>query len=223
MIEEPVYDVRQAMAPKSDQLNADDLIAGPITVQIIGIDLQKVTGEKGQQPLSVKITAPYKPWRPCKSMMRVLSDQWGSNAAKWIGRWVTLYRDPSVKFGGDAVGGIRISHMSHIPKRATLAITLTRGQRAPYHVEPLTPPTTTTDAPDLPWLLGWLKAGTSKGWTPEAIAELLRAHGSPDGKAATLPADKRREVAAIVKEPPGDEGPDLSEFGTPPWEKEGGQ
>jgi hypothetical protein len=132
-----VYDVTAAMAPKSDQINADDLIAGPITVKIVGINLQKVTGEKGQQPLSIQLEG-RKPYRPCKSMMRVLSSEWGSNAAKWIGRSLTLKRDPSVKFGGDTVGGIRISHMSHIQKRSTIALTVTRGQRAPYTVEPLT-------------------------------------------------------------------------------------
>jgi len=132
-----VYDVRAAMAPKSDQINADDLIAGPITVKITGINLQKVTGEKGQQPLSIQLEG-HKPYRPCKSMMRVLAAEWGPNAAVWIGRSLTLKRDPSVRFGGDAVGGIRISHMSHISKRATIALTVTRGQRAPYTVEPLT-------------------------------------------------------------------------------------
>jgi hypothetical protein len=135
-----VYDVRAAMAPKSDQINADDLIGGPATVTITGINLSKVTGQKGEQPLSVIIDGGFKPWKPCKSMMRVLSSEWGTNAAKWIGRSVTLYRDPSVKFGGDQVGGIRISHMSHINKRLTLSLTVTRGNRAPYTVEPLQRP-----------------------------------------------------------------------------------
>ena len=136
-----VYDVRAAMAPASAQLNADDLIGGPATVTITGINLSKVTGQKGEQPLSVIIDGGFKPWKPCKSMMRVLSSEWGTNAAKWIGRSVTLYRDPAVKFGGDQVGGIRISHMSHINKRLTLSLTVTRGNRAPYTVEPLQRPT----------------------------------------------------------------------------------
>lgn len=134
-------DVRAAMAPKSSQLNADDLIAGPITVTITGIKLSKVTGAKGEQPLAVEIDGGFKPWMPCKSMMRVLSSEWGTNAAVWIGRRVTLYRDPGVRFGSDPVGGIRISHMSNIAKRTTLALTITRGQKAPFTVEPLKAPT----------------------------------------------------------------------------------
>ncbi|NKU61704.1 hypothetical protein GS891_00190 [Rhodococcus hoagii] len=49
---------------------------------------------------------------------------------------MTLYRDPAVRFGGQDVGGIRVSHLSHIDKRLTLALTVTRGRRAPYVVEP---------------------------------------------------------------------------------------
>jgi hypothetical protein len=47
---------------------------------------------------------------------------------------MTLYRDPAVRFGGQDVGGIRVSHLSHIEKRITLALTVTRGRRAPYVV-----------------------------------------------------------------------------------------
>jgi len=35
------------------------------------------------------------------------------------------------------VGGIRVSAMSHIEKRLVVALTVTRGKRAPYVVEPL--------------------------------------------------------------------------------------
>lgn len=160
-------------------------------------------------------------WVCNKTNVACLKAMFGQETEAWVGKRVTLHAVP-VQVGPSKEPGIRVLGSPDItspvkvtiklPKRAPITMTMVpTGKPAP------------TDAPDLPWLLGWLKAGTSKGWTPEAIAELLRAHGSPDGKAATLPADKRREVAAIVKEPPGDEGPDLSEFGTPPWEKEGGQ
>jgi hypothetical protein len=35
------------------------------------------------------------------------------------------------------VGGIRVSHLSHIDKPLTIALTVTRGKRAPYVVQPL--------------------------------------------------------------------------------------
>ncbi|RRJ97834.1 hypothetical protein Ga0100231_005080 [Opitutaceae bacterium TAV4] len=48
-----------------------------------------------------------------------------------------LYREPEVKFGGDKVGGIRISHASHIDGPFEIALTETRGKRKPFRVEPL--------------------------------------------------------------------------------------
>lgn len=47
--------------------------------------------------------------------------------------------DPEIKFGGDKVGGIKIRAMSNLPgnKRMAVALTVTRGKRAPYVVEPL--------------------------------------------------------------------------------------
>ena len=50
---------------------------------------------------------------------------------------MTLYCDPAVQFGGMKVGGIRISHMSHMDKPQTMALTATRSKRAPFTVQPL--------------------------------------------------------------------------------------
>jgi len=62
---------------------------------------------------------------------------WGADSKKYIGRSMTLYRDPSVKWGGMEVGGIRISHMSDIDSAITLALTMTKSNRKPYTVKPL--------------------------------------------------------------------------------------
>jgi hypothetical protein len=45
-----------------------------------------------------------------------------------------------VKFGGLTVGGIRISHMSHIDNQATLMLTATKQSRKPFIVKPLVMP-----------------------------------------------------------------------------------
>jgi len=50
---------------------------------------------------------------------------------------MTLFRDPTVSWGGQAVGGIRISHMSHIDKPVQMALTATRGNKKPWTVKPL--------------------------------------------------------------------------------------
>ncbi|MGI4797010.1 MAG: hypothetical protein ACRYG8_23755, partial [Janthinobacterium lividum] len=49
----------------------------------------------------------------------------------------TLYRDPKVLFGGIAVGGIRISHMSHINEDTTVAVAETKGARKPVRIKVL--------------------------------------------------------------------------------------
>lgn len=128
-------DLSMTIAPKSDQINADDLIGGPRTITIT-----RVTGNEGspEQPVNIFFEGDNgKPYRPCKSMRRVMVAVWGADGASYTGRSMTLYRDPSVQFGGMQVGGIRISHMSHIDKAVTMALTATRANRKPYTVKPL--------------------------------------------------------------------------------------
>lgn len=127
-------DISTTIAPKSDQLNADDLIGGPVTVTITGVS----RGDT-DQPVNIA-TAEFgdgRPFKPCKSMRRVMVAAWGPDSSAYAGRRMTLYREAAVKFGGQEVGGIRISHMSHIDRKLTLALTMTRGKRAPFIVEPL--------------------------------------------------------------------------------------
>ena len=104
-----------SVVPKSDQWNYDDLIGGPVTVTVAG-----VSAGAADQPVNVRLVNDKKFYRPCKSMRRVLIMLWGDDGHKWVGRSMTLFGDPNVKFGGVAVGGIRISHMSDIdgPERA---------------------------------------------------------------------------------------------------------
>ena len=137
-------DLRDTIIPKSDQLNSDDLIGGPRTIRIT-----KVSRNAGEQPVNVHFDGDGgKPFRPCKSMRRVMVQAWGPNADAYAGRSMTLYRDEAVTFGGMAVGGIRISHLSDIPKKMTMALTATKGKRAPYVVEPLKAETATAGGPD---------------------------------------------------------------------------
>lgn len=99
-------DLSQTIIPKSDQLNADDLIGGTRTIRI-----SSVSAGNAEQPVVIHFDGDNgRPYKPGKSMRRVLVCLWGNDSAAYIGRRLTLYRDPSVKFGGEDVGGIRISH-----------------------------------------------------------------------------------------------------------------
>lgn len=126
-----VSKLSKTIEPKSDQLNADDMIAGPITVTIAGVR----SGDR-DQPVVIDITG-HRPYKPCKSMRRVMIAVWGENGHDWVGQSLTLYRDPNVKWGGVAVGGIRISHMSGMEGENSMMLTATRGKRERYVVKPL--------------------------------------------------------------------------------------
>ena len=126
-------DLTNAITPKSDQLNAEDLLTGPRTFTITTVD-----PGSAEQPVNVHLAEmPGRPWRPSKSMSRVLAYLWGAETTPYAGRRVTLYRDPEVTFGRDKVGGIKISHLSNIDAPKSVSLTVTRGKRAPHSVQPL--------------------------------------------------------------------------------------
>lgn len=142
-------DITETTAPKSDQQNFDDYVAGPKTVTITA-----VKAGSAEQPVEIHLGEfPGRPYKPSKSMRRVLVAAWGAEAAAYVGRRLTLYGDPSVKFGGIEVGGIKISHLSDIDGPLTLALTVKRGARAPFVVHPLTPAEPVKDESGRDWLL----------------------------------------------------------------------
>jgi hypothetical protein len=130
-------DLTESIAPKSDQVNADDLMAGPVTVTI-----KEVSAGTPEQPVDVHLVEfPGRAYRPSKSMRRVMVSAWGKEASAYTGRRLTLVRNPEITFGRDKVGGIEISEMSHLDKPLTVALTATRGKRKNFTVKPLaTPP-----------------------------------------------------------------------------------
>lgn len=126
-------DVGTTIAPRSDQLNSDDLLAGPITITIT-----KVAAGNSEQPINIHYAGDNgKPYKPGKSMRRVLVNFWGRDGDSYVGRRLTLFRDPTIQFGGIAVGGIRISHMSNIGNDEEMALTATRGSKKIFKVRPL--------------------------------------------------------------------------------------
>ena len=133
-------DIADTIQAKSDQWNAADLLGGPITVTIAGVD---VTG--GDQPVTIHLhESPGKAYRPSKGMRRALVKLWGPRSADYAGRRLTLFNEPSVKWAGKAVGGIQISHASHIDAPVTVTLATAKGKLAPLTIQPLpdapTPP-----------------------------------------------------------------------------------
>jgi len=122
-------------APKTDQLNYDDIPNGKsITITI--------TGVKGntdpQQPISVHYEGDGgKPYKPGLSMRRAMVEAWGDDGIEYVGKSMTLFGDPTITFGPNAVGGIRISHMSHMDRELHFPLTVSRGKKTPYIVKQL--------------------------------------------------------------------------------------
>lgn len=126
-------DISSTTEPRSDQQNYDDYIAGPKTVQVSG-----VSRGDSEQPVNIELAEfPGRPYKPNKSMRRVLVAAWGKDASQYVGRYMTLYGDPNVKWGGKTVGGIKISHLSHLEKPFDVNLTVTRGKREKHTVQPL--------------------------------------------------------------------------------------
>lgn len=144
-------DVTKAIEPRSDQQNADSLMAGPRTIRIRDI---KYNAEADMQPLWVYFDGDDdKPWKPCRTAARCLVQVWGPDAKKWIGLHCTIYNDPDVSFGGAKVGGIRVSHMEGLTSPRTLMLTKTRGKKGATVIKPLVVEKTKeankkTEAPD---------------------------------------------------------------------------
>lgn len=145
---------------KSDQMNAVDLVGGPITCRITGI---KMTGAP-DQPVSISVDAHRQPWKPSKTFRRVLLLLWPETSPDdWVGRDVTLWCDPDIRWAGEKVGGIAISHASHINERKVFNLAESKSKRKAIVVEPLR----TVSAP--------VQTAEPVFWPDEAFAKQLSA------------------------------------------------
>jgi hypothetical protein len=130
--------IREFVKIKSDRLNFEDFIMGSqdFTIAKLG---RKV--DQGNVRLLMifegREATPY--WVP-KGMVKCLSNPegWGeSEFSEWIGRKVRLFGEPTVVYAGKELGGIRISHISHITAPYSTKITERRGVRIDYVISPL--------------------------------------------------------------------------------------
>lgn len=165
-----MIDMTAFIAARSDQLNADDLLDAPRTITITKVTAQP---DAAEQPVSVHYEGDNgKPYKPCKTVRRIMVGVWGKDASKYVGRSITLYRDATVAFGGMQVGGIRVSHMSHIDSEKTVALQVTRGRKAPFKVKPLTNAPQAEPQTDAFGLEPVPAKQTAEEWTERYIADV---------------------------------------------------
>lgn len=127
-------DLQRATQAKSDQLNSCDILGGSLVSKIID-----VKSGSSEQPVIIVIDSWPQPWKPSKTSLRVLCACWGKDPQQWIGRYAVLFCDETVKFGGEAIGGIRTSHLSHISGTKKVAVNTTRGKKGIQTVDPYYP------------------------------------------------------------------------------------
>ena len=126
-------DVSGTIVAKSDQINASD-ITQPTIITITDVRVKK--GD--DQPIWLTIHEyPGKYFKPGLTVRRILASLWGNDGAAYIGRQLEIYNDPTVKWAGQEVGGIRVSRMSHIEKPEVLTLPETRGKWKDFRIEPL--------------------------------------------------------------------------------------
>lgn len=125
-------DITETLAPASEQLDAIELVSGPRIFQV-----ERVSKGNSEQPVQVYFVDFPRPWRPSKSMRRVLAACWGVDASRWVGRKCELFFDPEVTFGREKPGGTRISRLSHIDKQKKVPLLISQGRSGMWTVEPL--------------------------------------------------------------------------------------
>jgi len=191
-----ITDTREMNAPKSDQLNADDLIGGKAIFTFARITRGKVQ-KKGEQPMNVHLAEfPRGPWKPCKVMRRLMDEQWGINPAEWpTGLRVELYREPAVLWAGEPTGGIRICGMSHIRADFVAIVTETRGLRVRYPIRrlPDAPRQQSQAMPDL------VTALAAAALTVDDLDAYLASTGKPSATTAT--PEQRAAMAVWLGNP----------------------
>ena len=151
-------DISDSLAANSNQQNYDEYLAGPKTVTVS--EVKKGTAE---QPVEVHLSEfPGKPFKPAKTVRRLLAKVWGTDASQWAGRRLTIYGDPEVRYGGKSVGGLRVSHVSHIDKPVEVLLTESRGKKRAHTVHPLPAPTVYAPSQDFLALMASASTGDEK-------------------------------------------------------------
>ena len=175
-----MMDISDSLAANSAQQNYDEYLAGPKTVTV-----SEVKKGSAEQPVEVHLVEfPGKPFKPAKTVRRLLAKVWGTDASQWAGRRLTIYGDPDVRYGGKAVGGLRVSHVSHIDKPVEVLLTESRGKKRSHTVHPLAETAPTPYTPSQDWLA--LMASASTGDEKNAIWQQATQDGADQAYLARL-------------------------------------
>ena len=135
----------KAILSRSDQLNFIDIGSnGEMTLVVVGVDL---IPEKDRLRTVVHYQNENgKPYKPSLGMVRVLTESWGDESDDWVGKYVKVFGDPTVRWAGKEVGGIFIRALSNIDKKGVdIFVQKNRSTRVKVHFNYLEIETTPAD------------------------------------------------------------------------------
>jgi hypothetical protein len=127
-----ISNLSDTILAKSDRLNAEDLISSTITITVSQVTRYVNNGDNAFYLNYHNDNG--RPFYPCKTMRKVIMAGWGEDGGAYIGRSMVLFCDPTAKWSGKEVGGVRISHLSHIEKRLILNLSETRGKKKQHTI-----------------------------------------------------------------------------------------
>lgn len=190
-----VSNLRDTIIPKSDQLNAEQLLSEPMTITVTG-----VRRGADDQPVVINYEGDDgRPYKPCKTCRKILIFAWGDDGREWVGRSMTLFNNPEIKFGGVKVGGIRISHMSHIDREIGISLTATKGKKEPVIIKKLAAPAKKQEP--VPCTLDGVLRAIAAATTPESMEAAKDAAAKlPDADKPTAREAYSLRLAALKAE-----------------------
>jgi hypothetical protein len=115
---------------ESNVLRYVDLDGREFTVQIEKIEKGKVVGAGGKSSGKglIYLTGWPKPMSAGSETLTQIANHYGKEVANWVGKWIKIWPDPSVKYGGEKVGGIRIRNT--LPNEEDIAKAQVQIERA---------------------------------------------------------------------------------------------
>lgn len=94
----------------SDVIRYVDLQDQDFTLKIAKVIKGKVTGKSGKASGKAMIffEGREKPLGAGTTILSEIGKLYGNDVRKWPGKWITIFPDPNVSFGGEKVGGVRV-------------------------------------------------------------------------------------------------------------------
>lgn len=94
----------------SDVIRFVDLQDQEFTLQIKEVKKGKITGKTGKSngKAMIYFVGREKPMAAGAEVLQQIGALYSNDVRKWPGKWLTIWPDPSVVYGGAKVGGVRV-------------------------------------------------------------------------------------------------------------------